>query len=352
MSFAQSNGLVAAAFLLSIGTATGVFAQQPAQTAGMVRISDGGVRSGGQASDGQNVTQASSRFGHGGSGAPFSDGSCQGNTGAYGSGSCPSGRCQQGNCPQGGGGRCRGGHGSLHGVFSDHYCKHSPDYGYSPPSKYPLHRRGVEYDRYYPAQWYGAGADYTQSTAPMVYQPTDTTQMGFYYQHTPFWQPQPDRLPERPIPAQWHITPPAVQASRYCNGQWGGYAYGGYYGHQGMGHGAGWTRSGNCPPSSSMNGGSGVLSNGSNVAPGTPTDQGMPVKPTPLEAAPVPVDRAPEPLPTDSDSDYSGTAPNTLPPTPSATLAPSPLPTLQRTPVPTNSAASGHIRRSVFRTNR
>ena len=72
-------------------------------------------------------------------------------------------------------------------------------------------------------QWYGAGADYSGSYAPMVYQPTDTTQLGYYYQHVPFWQPMPNRLPPRPIPAQWHITAPAVQASRFSTGAWGAY---------------------------------------------------------------------------------------------------------------------------------
>lgn len=182
----------------------------------------------------------------------YNDGSCPtGNcppAGPVANGNCPTGNCPTGNCPTGGcpTGNCPSG--CFQGKFGEYYCKRSPDYGYSPPAKYPLHRRGIEYNHYYPANWYGAGADYSQSQAPMVYQPTDTTQLGYRYQHVPFWQPMPNRLPPRPIPAQWHTTNPAVSASRFSNGNGpAGYAggqFGGYSGYQNGSYGA----ANSCPP--------------------------------------------------------------------------------------------------------
>jgi hypothetical protein len=89
-----------------------------------------------------------------------------------------------------------------------------PDHGYSVPAKSPLQRRGVEYENYFPPQWYGAGLTYQQNY-PMVYMPTDTTQLGFYSQHVPFWRPNPNMLPPRPIPSQWHIHAPVVYSTDF-----------------------------------------------------------------------------------------------------------------------------------------
>lgn len=242
MSFTRPYGTMTAALLLSLGTAAVSLAQQApgyseGDSAGYVRITDRIPQP-----NGQGVQQAGGFRGHM-SGSPCMDGSCPSNAGlASGfdpNGNCPTGNCppggsngvggygtggQYGNCPSGQCPYCRGGHCK----FCEHYCKHSPGYGYTPPAKYPLLRRGVQYNTYFPAQWYGAGGEFVQSSAPMVYQPTDTTQLGFYYKHAPFWQPYPNPLPERPIPAQWHITPAPIRA--YGNSY--GY-YGGYYGHGG-----------------------------------------------------------------------------------------------------------------------
>lgn len=119
--------------------------------------------------------------------------------------------CQQSQCDEG----CP--------LFREHYCKNSPDHGYAPPAKYPLHRRGVPYNTWYPNQWYGLPGSGLAGGYPMVYQPTDTTQLGYYYQHVPFWTPNPNMLPQRPVPAQWHIGAPAVYGSDYhrLNGQSG-----------------------------------------------------------------------------------------------------------------------------------
>lgn len=115
------------------------------------------------------------------------------------------------------GDNCQHGHGRRgHGLFCDHYCSHSPDYGYSIPQKYPIHRRGVQYQNLFPAQWHGMPQTGTANVSyPMVYTPTDTTQLGFYYQHVPFWQPDPSRIPAKPIPAQWHYLAGPVSASNW-----------------------------------------------------------------------------------------------------------------------------------------
>jgi hypothetical protein len=176
-----------------------------AQDAGVVRISDspkgGGVQTAGYRKAG------------------WSDG--------YGGYDCP--ECRGGRaCPHCFGAGCHhcghhGCFGCLAGKFQEHYCTYSPDYGFSIPGKYPIHRRGVQYSQYFPAAWYGAnGSLGVDAVFPMVYQPTDTAQLGFYYQHVPFWMPQPNPLPPRPVPAQWHHYAPAVGASAYHASGFGG----------------------------------------------------------------------------------------------------------------------------------
>ncbi|MBI1348318.1 hypothetical protein GC163_18745 [bacterium] len=134
------------------------------------------------------------------------------------SGNVGYGYSMDGSCPhcQGYGGK----HGGKSCRFCEHYCTHSADHGYSIPAKWPIQRRGVQYQSLFPNAWYGTpewNAMQVQG-APMVYQPTDTTQLGFYYQHVPFWQPQPNPLPQRPIPAEWHRYAPVVYASQFQNG--------------------------------------------------------------------------------------------------------------------------------------
>ena len=53
----------------------------------------------------------------------------------------------------------------------------------------------------------------------MVYQPTDTTQLGFYYQSVPRWQYRPEMLPAAPRP-YWPV-------GRQNGGYSGGYYSGG-----------------------------------------------------------------------------------------------------------------------------
>lgn len=197
MTLRKANWM-AAACLAALSCAGSAQAQDNG-AAGIVRISDVKPRT---------QVQPASFHGHGGYA-----------NGGYG---CPTGDCQYG-CQNG----CYGSP-CFNGWFQEHYCKNSPDHGYSPPAKYPLQRRGVQYNQYFPQQWYGTpGASY--QAAPMVYQPTDTTQLGFYHQHVPFWQPNPGMMPQRPVPSQWHITAPVVNASAFHNfNGYGGYGYGGY----------------------------------------------------------------------------------------------------------------------------
>ncbi len=82
-----------------------------------------------------------------------------------------------------------------------------PDYGWVQPTKVPVIRRGVTYERYWPEVWYGTGTlnSGEYRTYPTIANPTDTTQLGYTYQQVPYWQPQSRRVPPAPVPSQWHV---------------------------------------------------------------------------------------------------------------------------------------------------
>jgi hypothetical protein len=83
---------------------------------------------------------------------------------------------------------------------------YSPGHGFRRPEVIHIQRSPVEYRRYWPSKWYGepgSGID-AGFTYPMVYTPTDTTQLGYYYQRVPTWRPNPAMIPPRPWPSQWH----------------------------------------------------------------------------------------------------------------------------------------------------
>jgi len=70
-----------------------------------------------------------------------------------------------------------------------------------------MYRRGVAYNKFFPDAWTG------QPTVPVVpgmgrpqhvYMPTDTTQLGVYYQQVPRWLPAPGMIPGAPNPTDWH----------------------------------------------------------------------------------------------------------------------------------------------------
>lgn len=80
-----------------------------------------------------------------------------------------------------------------------------PDYGFSRPVKQPIYRIPVNYTNYYPTYWHGlprpAGA--TAPVFPQIAMPTDTTQLGYYYQRVPQWMPTPGMIPPPPFPPHY-----------------------------------------------------------------------------------------------------------------------------------------------------
>jgi hypothetical protein len=127
--------------------------------------------------------------------------------------------CEGGACAHGG--ECHDPHCCLHEFLmhgnanclygwlpGDGACTHSPDYGWTRPVKYPIRRVPVEYHRYWPTKWYGEPGTVqpypTGRQFPVVFTPTDTTQLGYYYQRVPTWRPNPAMIPPPPFPTQWH----------------------------------------------------------------------------------------------------------------------------------------------------
>lgn len=114
-----------------------------------------------------------------------------------------------------------GGFGSHFGKLDDghhHSCPDfvPPDSGWNEPGRRPIRRSWVPYHQFFPASWTGAATPAPQQRAPLVYMPTDTTQLGYYYQHVPTWHSYAGMIPPVPRPADWHyIYHPPV----YGNGQ-------------------------------------------------------------------------------------------------------------------------------------
>ncbi len=77
------------------------------------------------------------------------------------------------------------------------------DSGWAPPARVPVYRVPVEYQRYYPKTWYGSPGGSLPAQYPVTYVPTDTMQLGYYWQRVPSWQPRPGMLPAPPRPDQW-----------------------------------------------------------------------------------------------------------------------------------------------------
>ncbi len=138
---------------------------------------------------------------------------------------CPDGTCQfatYGPC-----GPCGPGCGNsccheklchiLHWLSPYHCgCTHPPDHGWAPPLKVPMNgyatgepgsigRVPVRYQRTFPASWTGESTGARSGFRyPMAYWPTDTTQLGYYYQQVPTWIPNPSMVPPVPHPAEYH----------------------------------------------------------------------------------------------------------------------------------------------------
>lgn len=120
--------------------------------------------------------------------------------GGYCDSRCPTNYCPQGTCPSCYQSQCM----CLHNLMWK--CTKSPGHGWCPPSKYPVSpRAGVAYIKYWPTYWSGQGPGEPIQYNPVVYTPTDTTQLGYYYQHVPQWYRMPGMIPPKPHPSQWHV---------------------------------------------------------------------------------------------------------------------------------------------------
>lgn len=84
-----------------------------------------------------------------------------------------------------------------------------PDSGWAPPATRPVTRTSRSYTAY---NNFGMGGH--APAAPMIYQPTDTTQMGYSYANVPQWRPNPGMIPSVPQPSNFH--------TRFCPSQCGG----------------------------------------------------------------------------------------------------------------------------------
>lgn len=79
-----------------------------------------------------------------------------------------------------------------------------PDAGWNPPAHMPVNYDGVWYGSYLPQHAYGTPGGGFIANYPTVYQPTDTTQLGYYYNKVPTWQSRSDMIPGVPYPGHYH----------------------------------------------------------------------------------------------------------------------------------------------------
>lgn len=118
--------------------------------------------------------------------------------------------CQT-ECGRGRGCRNGGGSGHIRGIASlINPCgagTHSPDHGWAPPGRVPLpYPKPVAYQKWFPDPWTGQPVAYTEGgpRPPVIYMPTDTTQLGYYYQTVPRWHAYGGKIPSAPNPNDWH----------------------------------------------------------------------------------------------------------------------------------------------------
>lgn len=79
-----------------------------------------------------------------------------------------------------------------------------PDAGWNPPVHYPVNHDWAWYNNAWPNAFYGNPGGGFTAQYPVVAQPTDTTQLGYYYHKVPTWQPRPDMIPPVPNPSMFH----------------------------------------------------------------------------------------------------------------------------------------------------
>jgi hypothetical protein len=88
-----------------------------------------------------------------------------------------------------------------------------PTAGWVAPGVIPMHRMWVPYHKFFPNQWMGQPAG-PQVRLPVIYMPTDTTQLGYYYQHVPHWHTYANMIPPVPRPIDWHYKYQAPRTVR------------------------------------------------------------------------------------------------------------------------------------------
>jgi hypothetical protein len=103
---------------------------------------------------------------------------------------------------------CQGGDGTIGrarlGSCLEAILAYNPARGFRPPTSVGVDRDAVIYYRYWPARWYGDPNYRLAPSFPMVYMPTDTTQLGVYYARVPQWLPNPGMYPRPPRPDEWN----------------------------------------------------------------------------------------------------------------------------------------------------
>ena len=103
-----------------------------------------------------------------------------------------------------------------------------PDSGWAPPVRLPVNYDSAWYAAYHPQAFYGNPGGGFVANYPTVYQPTDTTQLGYYYHNVPTWQSRPGMIPPTPRPIDYHARM-CLGANGGCHSCQGGYG-GGYSG--------------------------------------------------------------------------------------------------------------------------
>ena len=95
-----------------------------------------------------------------------------------------------------------------------------PDAGWNPPTHMPVNYDGAWYGSYLPQHAYGTPGGGFIANYPTVYQPTDTTQLGYYYTKVPTWQSRSDMIPGVPYPSNYHARV-CPQGGAGCHGYHG-----------------------------------------------------------------------------------------------------------------------------------
>lgn len=178
--------------------------------------------------------------------------------GQYGYGQCGDG-CN-GHCGQ----CCIGQWLNRHSPY--HTCKLPPDHGFSTPAHRPMLPQPAMYRNMFPGSWTGQASTADPGARhPMVYMPTDTTQLGYYYQQVPYWRTRPGMIPPVPQPGEWHTPETGVVFTGYEDAD----PYGMF---------------GGCPDGQVIDGG---IVNGSTIEGGS--SQSYPSEGTPVQTSPVPM---------------------------------------------------------------